>query len=262
MSRTRDARRDNLTLGLDVLRSLVTHRTSRGVTQVASELKLPVSTTHDLLQLLCQLGFVIQDEVTRRYRVSTRIFEFIQPFASRFGVTPETHEFIREQAVKLNVTIYISALWGTRTYVICAQGVHGGTVSLGAHGPAYASACAKVLIAQMPLSRWAEFAPSATGEKVTDRTNLDAEVFQSELTRARADGVAFNEQESALGLCSIAAPLAIGSQPEYAIGLVFPVAEWMKYSEAALIAQVKELAEQLSAQGFARASARPRSKAG
>jgi len=252
MSRIRDARRDNLTLGLDVLRCLVTHRTSRGVTQVAAELKLPVSTTHDLLQLLRQLGFVIQDEITRRYRVSTQIFEFIQPFASRFGVTPETHEFIREQAAKHNVTIYISALWGTRTYVVCAQGVHGGTVALGAHGPAYASACAKVLIAQMPLSKWQEFAPTSTGEKVTDRTNLDPAVFSAELTRARADGVAFNEQESALGLCSIAAPLSFGSECEYALGLVYPVAEWAKYSEAALITQVKTLAEEISTQGFAR----------
>lgn len=92
MARVRSASEDHFNGGIRLLECLVKWPTSRGVTQIAEQLGLAVSSTHDLLQVMCNLGFVQKDGSSRKYAPSPRMFEFINFFASNFGINPKIND--------------------------------------------------------------------------------------------------------------------------------------------------------------------------
>jgi DNA-binding IclR family transcriptional regulator len=137
---------------------LKAHR-SLGITQLAKELQLSKSTTHDLVAALCALGFVDQNPTTRRYSVSPEIFRFLHLVSTEFGPNSAVKPLLRAQARKLKASIVITALCRRSTYALCASGANAGTFLLGDNGPAFNSACGKILVAQLEETVWPEYAP-------------------------------------------------------------------------------------------------------
>lgn len=155
---------------------------------------------------------------------------------------------LRAQARKLKATIVVTALCRRSTYALCACGPAADTFLLGDNGPAYTSACGKVLVAQFEESRWRDYAPRPGETAASPYANLDPRRFVAELRAARANGVAWNVRERDASLCSVAAPLRVGDQPwSRAVGLALPYDEWVVRDREELAAQVTALAAELSA---------------
>lgn len=230
-------------LGIEALHVLLKARRSQGVTQLASALGLSKSTAHDLLSALGELGFVEQSPTTRRYAISPEIFSFLHLFSTEYGPNSTLKPFLREHAARLRATLVVTVLSRRATYAICASGSAADTFLIGDNGPAYNSACGKVLVAQRPASQWPDFAPRPEDKLESPFTNHDPERFYAELRAAHADGVAWNLRERDPELCSVAAPIAMGEKPwTRAIGLALPCEEWARRDRAGLAADVQALA--------------------
>src|SRR5687768_13131960 len=145
--------------GVEALVVLLKAHRSLGITQLADALKLSKSTTHDLAAALCALGFVDQHPTTRRYSVSPEIFRFLHLVSTEFGPNSAVKPLLRAQARKLKASIIITALCRRTTYALCASGAEADTFLLGDNGPAYNSACGKILVSQLDESAWPEYAP-------------------------------------------------------------------------------------------------------
>jgi IclR family pca regulon transcriptional regulator len=244
--------------GVEALVALLKARRSLGITQLAETLLLSKSTTHDLAAALCALGFVEQDAATRRYSVSPEIFRFLHLVSTEFGPNSTVKPLLRAQARKLQATIVVTALCRRSTYALCASGPAADTFLLGDNGPAYTSACGKVLVAQFGESRWPEFAPQPGDTAISPHTDLDPRRFLADLRAARVNGVAWSLRQRDASLCSVAAPLRVGDEPwSRAVGLVLPHDEWVVRDREELAAQVTALAAELSAYLGPRLSAPP-----
>lgn len=234
--------------GVEALVVLLKAHRSLGITQLAESLQLSKSTTHDLAAALCALGFVDQHPTTRRYSVSPEIFRFLHLVSTEFGLNSAVKSLLRTQARKLKATIVVTALCRQSTYALCASGPAADTFLLGDNGPAYTSACGKVLVSQLEESRWRDYAPQPGDTAASPYANLDPRRFLAELRAARLNGVAWNLRERDAALCSVAAPLRVGDQPwSRAVGLALPYGEWVVRDREELATQVTALAGEISA---------------
>lgn len=165
------------------------------------------SSVHRLLASLQDLGFVQRIEATKRYTLSADIFDFVHEIAWHFGRNLRLDDQLRAAAVKLGCSVYISMLGRRDTYVVCAAGEEGNTTRLGSHGRAYASSVGKVLVAQLPESEWARYAPGNDEAPATRYTNRDPKKFLAQLREAHRAGFAWNRRESSKDHVSVAAVL-------------------------------------------------------
>jgi IclR family pca regulon transcriptional regulator len=233
--------------GIEALVVLLKAHRSLGITQIAEALQLSKSTTHDLAAALCELGFVDQNPATRRYSVSPEIFRFLHLVSTEFGPNSAVKPLLRAQARKLKASIVITALCRQSTYALCASGPEADTFLLGDNGPAYNSACGKVLVAQLDEAAWADYAPKPGDKTESPYSNRDPKKFFAELRAARVNGVAWNLRERDASLCSVAAPIGVGEKPwQRAVGLALPYGDWVARDREELAAQVKALAGEIA----------------
>lgn len=233
--------------GVEALLVLLKAHRSLGITQLAEALQLSKSTTHDLAAALCALGFVDQNETTRRYSVSPEIFRFLHLVSTEFGPNSAVKPLLRTQARKLKATIVITALCRESTYALCASGQNADTFLLGDNGPAFNSSCGKILVAQRDEAEWPAYAPKPGVKTASPYANLDPKRFFAELRAARVNGVAWNVRERDASLCSVAAPIRMGETPwTRAIALALPCNEWVVRDRDELAAQVQALAIEVS----------------
>lgn len=234
--------------GIEALVVLLRARRSLGITQVAKALSLSKSTAHDLLAALVALGFVEQNATTRRYSISPAIFSFLHLFSAGFGQNSALKPLLRIEATRLRVTLVVTALCRGRTYAICASGPMADTFLLGDNGPAYNSACGKILVAQCDEPEWASYAPKPDDAPDSPFANRDPERFHRELRAARVNGVAWSIRERDAALCSVAAPICAGDRPwSRAVGLILPHHEWLARDREELSTHVSDLARKISA---------------
>jgi IclR family pca regulon transcriptional regulator len=229
--------------GLQILQLLLRFGRSLGVSEIARESKLAVSTTHDLLATLGELNFVDQNPETKRYSVSPEIFAFFRLFSNEFGHNSQVNRILRDYCAKHNATLYLSMLCRTRSYVVCASGPLGDTVAIGANSPAYASSCGKAIVAQLPTNQWQDYVPDEGDSKLTPYTKQSQQGFLRELACAREAGVGWNIQETTVGLCSVAAPIfARGKATDRAVAIVLPHGEWVARDRERLAMEIKGVA--------------------
>lgn len=233
--------------GVEALVVLLKAHRSLGITQLADALQLSKSTTHDLAAALCELGFVDQNDTTRRYSVSPEIFRFLHLVSTEFGPNSAVKPLLRDQARQLGATIVITALCRRTTYALCASGPSADTFLLGDNGPAYNSACGKILVAQLDDAVWPDYAPCPDDAATSPHANRDPRKFFAELRAARVNGVAWSLRERDARLCSVAAPICVGESPwTRAVGLALPYHDWTARDRDELAAQAKSLAEKIS----------------
>lgn len=234
--------------GFEALLVLLKAHRSLGITQLADALKLSKSTAHDLAAALCELGFVEQNPVTRRYAVSPQIFRFLHLVSTEFGPNSAVKPLLRAQARKLKASIVVTALCRRTTYALCGSGPNADTFLVGDNGPAHNSACGKVLVAQLDESSWPEYAPASDDQPESPHSNRDPERFYAELRAARLNEVAWSLRERDVRLCSVAAPIGVGDKPwSRAVGLALPYDDWVVRDREELAAQVRALAREIAA---------------
>lgn len=257
MSRTKSAQQSGFGVGISLLEFLIESRGPRGVSQIASHLGLPLSSAHDMLKLMSELGFVEKKKPTRLYRASARVFELAHKMACHYGVNDRIAQVLRRYSHEHNLTLCLAVLASDQTYIACASGSLGDTPTLGAGGPAYATAAGKCLLALLPETDWAPFAPGPTSPRLTPHTNTDPERFFRELRLARVNGVAWNIRETAINIVSVAAPLPEpDGSARYAVAFLYPYEDWPLLDRENAAQCVKSLATKLSTSLFPRAPRR------
>src|SRR5690606_6753821 len=140
-----------------------------------------------------------------------------------FGRNLILKQFLREQARLLGATLVVSALYGDRAVALCASGGHADTFFTGDNGPAYISACGKVLISLRSEADWENYVAKPESSSGSTCAKSGRMGFVSEMRQARASGVAWCVGERNPAYCSVAAPLRSGEYPwRRAVAPVYP----------------------------------------
>lgn len=235
MARTRKPEKDSFYLGIRILEYLVAGRSSKGVSQIAAALEIPVSSAHDILQVLVHLGFVSHHAKSRRYEATTGMFRLIHRFATEFGIIPHVRDRIKEFTERLHCTLYLCRWWQGETHVVYAQGPLASTSSLGGHHAVHLSSAAKALLARRDPATWKKYAPASGGE-----------AFMEELTKARKEGVAWNIRQADPDVCSLSIPLGKGGDlDEYALAMVLSPPDFDSRSRTHFLGNLRKIRDEI-----------------
>ncbi|TVP80795.1 MAG: IclR family transcriptional regulator [Puniceicoccaceae bacterium] len=246
MSRKRPAESDHFNVGMQLLRFLVRSPRSLGVSEIAEKMGIAVSSAHDMLRVLGELGFVAKDESSRCYRASPQFFELVHDFANEFGATRKLRNALDELSQKYDASIYLGTLWGHQSIIIAAAGSLGATHALGASGPAYTTAIGRAIISQMNEDEWSDYAPE-NGETLSPDTSIqDADDFRKALLDIREKGVAWNIGKTGATV-SVAAPIIqLDQSCTYGVAFIFAEADWIPHRRTHYAQTIRKCAEILS----------------
>ncbi|GAA5167266.1 MULTISPECIES: IclR family transcriptional regulator domain-containing protein [Amycolatopsis] len=200
-----------LARGLDVLRCFEPGRASMTLSEVAAAAELARPTARRILITLEQLGYVRNDGGA--FSLTPRVLELGMAYIGSVNLWDLAHPHLRELVRQTGESCSIAQLDGSDVVYVARVAVPKLVtlaVTIGTRFPAPATSLGKVLLAALsPGELDAALAePSRAG--VTSRWQPGRAELDAELREVRARGWAATDEQLALGIRSVAAPIRDG----------------------------------------------------
>jgi IclR family transcriptional regulator, pca regulon regulatory protein len=204
----------SLERGLAILGAFTPDRPALGISELAQRLGLTRSTTHRYVATLARLGFLDQDDATRKYRLGIRVldlgFSVLGSLGLREIAAPHLQRLTAATGHTSNLAIRDD------TDVILIDRIRGRpgryhhlefSLHAGSRIPSHCSATGKALLAFLPQPDLDELLDRIELLPRGPRTVTSRATLAAELSQVRRTGIAVNDEELESGLRSIAVPI-------------------------------------------------------
>lgn len=172
------------------------------LSDLASLVGLPASTTHRLLNTLEQQGFVRQ-ESQDLWHIGTTGFKVGNAFLASRDFVRQAKPFLVELVESVGETSNLSILEGGKAVIIaqeqCSEMMRM-MVPLGSRSPLHASGVGKAILAYLPQAEQQQQLDGLELEKITQWTITDKIALKEALIQTKEQGWAYDDQEHAVGL--------------------------------------------------------------
>lgn len=178
------------------------------VSELAGEMDIPVSTTHNYLNSLVKTGFVVRND--RIYRPGTKFLEVGERRRQRTAVVKAAASELPQLAENTgeHVSLMIEEN-GEGVLISLEKGAE--AINLDSfHGvrmPLHSVAPGKAILSRLPQERVEEILDRHGLEEMTKHTITEREALYEELAKARERGYAIDQGERMSGMTCIAAPV-------------------------------------------------------
>ena len=182
----------------------------RGVTEVADRVGLPKSTAARMLGALAREGAVEQIPGDTRYRLGPRLGSLAAGIRPTRRLVAIAHPYLVELASHIGEATGLSVPEGpTMHYVDQVESPNPVQVRdwTGTRIPMHAVSSGQVFLAHFQPPAMSRFL-AAPLERFTDNTIIDASGLLARLREVRREGYSWVREEFALGITSVAAPVA------------------------------------------------------
>jgi IclR family pca regulon transcriptional regulator len=232
----------SLERGLAILGAFTPDRPVLGISELARMFELTRSTTHRYVATLATLGYLQQDEPTRKYRLGPRVldlgFSVLGSLELREIAAPHLRRLTDITGHTSNLAIRDD------TDVILIDRVRGRagryhhlefSLHVGSRLPSYCSATGKALLAFLPPPELDQVLDRIEFVQRGPHTLTSKAALRAELGRVRRTGVAVNDEELDAALRSIAAPVRSRSgEVVAAVNIAIP---WSPVAMTELVSQ-------------------------
>lgn len=229
--------------GLAILSAFTPDRPALGISELARKLALTRSTTHRYVATLATLGYLQQDDSTRKYRLGPRVldlgFSMLGSLELREIAAPHLRWLTDATGHTSNLAIRDD------TDVILIDRVRGRpgryhhlefTLHVGSRLPSYCSATGKALLAFLPRPDLDQLLDRIDLVQHGPRTLTSKTALLAELEQVRRTGLAVNDEELESALRSVAAPVRSRSgEVVAAVNLAVP---WSPAAISDLVSQL------------------------
>jgi DNA-binding IclR family transcriptional regulator len=196
--------------GLRLLVALGDHPEGAGVSQLARDAEVPVSTAHRLLAGMIPLGFVAVDQERRRYSLGLRAFELGQRVASVRRLSEVALPTMRRVSTATGEASLLAVLSGDDVlYLERAEGKHLAQIwgAPGVRGPPHYTSLGKCLLAFLPEEEREQILSRLELERLTPHTITDVVRLRGVLAETRERGYATNDEEHEEGVRAVGVPV-------------------------------------------------------
>jgi DNA-binding IclR family transcriptional regulator len=200
----------SLRRGLRVLETLAEHGGRLTLTEIARRLKLHFSTAHHLTKTLQNEGYIVQDDDTREYHIGSRIFEVAAVAWNENEVAKLGEPLVMGLVLKTGHSAHLAVLDARNVVVIRkidAEGPWRLSERAGAERPVAGTALGKVMVAFKEPDVAKRYVARMPFKALTPNTITNPRDFEAELDRIRVQGYAVDNEEYAIGMRSMAAPV-------------------------------------------------------
>jgi DNA-binding IclR family transcriptional regulator len=181
------------------------------VLDLSRKLKMPQPTVHHFLASFRDAGWIVQDPATRRYRLSTRLWEIGCSAVNFREVAESARPHLRELVAKFGETAHLGMVpFEDPRSVVYLDRVDSERpvrviTMLGSKVPSYSSAMGKAIVAHNPEFEAAVLAGPL--DPITPRTIVDTVELAREFERTRKRGYSIARGEYVGEMTGIAAPV-------------------------------------------------------
>lgn len=194
---------------LRLIRAFSEDQYEMGISELAKRLGLAKSTVHRLASTLLDQGMLEQNSGDGKYRLGLALFELGTLVRRKMDFTIEARPFLRTLMEKTGETLHLGILdHDSVLYLIThesKQALRMGS-KVGTRVPVHCTAVGKALLAFQPQSEIERVLALGLSASVPNAA-VDAKALRRELAAVRVRNYAVDDQESEVGLRSIAAPI-------------------------------------------------------
>jgi IclR family acetate operon transcriptional repressor len=180
-----------------------------GLSEIAADLALPLASAHRVMATLCQAGLAEQEASTRRYRLTGKALWLGTGYLRRSPVYRSAFLALQETAKKCQGLVHLATI--DRDHVLYLHTVGSPSAlylyaDTGERRPMHCTGLGKAMLAFQPISVVDRVLSKAL-PRLTKKTITSASALREELSRIRQRGYAIDNEENALGLRCVAAPI-------------------------------------------------------
>jgi IclR family pca regulon transcriptional regulator len=201
-----------LARGLEVITAFGPHRPDMTLAEVATATGLARPTARRILLTLEELGYVRTDG--RGYALTPRVLDLGVAYVRSMGLWDVARPHLERLVARTNESCSIAQLDGSDiVYVarVAVPKIVGLSVQIGTRFPALPTSLGKVQLAALPPEELEAVLAQASRSGLVPRWQPDRAERDAELREVRARGWALTDEQLALGIRSVAAPLRDGS---------------------------------------------------
>lgn len=237
---------------LDILELFLTPDAHLDAGEVGRRTGLPRTTTLELLGTLVTRGY-LQREASGTLALGPRLLALGDAYSARYDLLGEATAVAKELSASSGETASVALLEGAEVYYLAkAEPLNALPVAsrVGQRLPAHCTALGKVLLADLAPDDVARRYPAGGKLPVlTERSLSTLDQLLAELDRIRADGLAFEREESGPNTHCVAAGVrnSLG-RVVAAVSLAVPIARWDRRDQDEWASLVRGAAARLSAQ--------------
>ncbi|MDH3447582.1 MAG: helix-turn-helix domain-containing protein [Gammaproteobacteria bacterium] len=209
-NRASDGKNQSLTRALTLLERLSEASTGMHLTDLSYQLGMPAATVHRLLSTFEELDFVEQDEELGLWFIGLKAFTVGNAFLHRrdfvASARPHMHALVEQCGETVNLGVIDD---GEVVFIsqVESREVMRMIVRLGSRSPVHASGVGKALLASMSAQGVARILERRGLARYTDHTIVTPTRLHDELEQIRQQGYALDDEEHAVGLRCVAAPI-------------------------------------------------------
>ena len=206
-----------------ILGVIAATRDGMGVSDLAKKLKIAKSTVHGMTAALEELGAVLRDPATKKFKLGFTLLEIGRSAYSQIDLQSSARPVAEELMEKTGTSVFLGRLnWDRVTILDIVESRQdlNITAPVGSIIPLFAGAVGKVFLAFMPKERAARMVESKGLPRFTDNSITEVESYFEELRNVREKGVAVDDEEYIPGVRAAAAPLTDLGQLQSAIWAV------------------------------------------
>lgn len=241
----------SLSTALRVLSQFSENSTTLGVGEIAERCRLTKSQVSKILSTYREHGILNQDDITKRYSVSLRLFTIGSKFILNDKLTHEAVPLMRAlvaesgHSTRLSVVddnnriVYLAAIEGQ---LFLHTGWRMGTIM-----PWHASAVGRLLLSFYPEAEQDRILDRAGLEMITPHTITDRALIKAMMRKFREQGWSIVRGETTVGLGAISTPIFGEDQALLgALNVVFPESSVAVKDEMSLVRMTLNYARMIS----------------
>lgn len=197
--------------GLAVLEAMADGNGDVPLAALASSVQLNKTTTWRLAHTLVRLGYLRQDEKTRRFRLAPRVLALGHAYFETLDLRELANPFLRDLSARVNEMVNLAILDGDelvfidriRTSQIVNINLHPGS-----HLSLYNTALGRALISEMPMAWLRQYMLHLDADPKATRYAQDGgKKLLLLLKEVREKGYSLSDNERVEGLRAVAAPI-------------------------------------------------------
>jgi DNA-binding IclR family transcriptional regulator len=228
---------------LDVLELLLAKRRALSLTEMSQELSIPMSSLHELVQTLSAREYLLRHEGEYTYGLGPKLAQYAHAYLEAAEVVENARRVMEHMHLLCGESVSL-AVPELREVVFVSKWTSPQLVRVvnpvGSRLPLHATALGKSILALMPEAELHRLYPEESLERLTPNTLGTKTELLHRLTAVREAGVAFDREESTLGLWAVSSAIRDASGCGVAaISIALPSTRVTPESEARLAELVR-----------------------
>lgn len=202
---------NSLIRGLEILRMFDASTPTLSLVEIAAKMGVSRTVPFRFLYTLQHLGYLYQDEVTKRYQLTPKVMDLGFAYLNTMQLPDLARPYLEKLRDQTGASAHMGILDGNEVVYVARAATSTSfstlNVMIGSRLPAHATSMGKVLLAFLSEEKLQALSENTNLPSFTTQTKTMLLDLKKELEEIRKKGYAISKEEFEIGICSVAVPI-------------------------------------------------------